>query len=159
MPPVGEGYRFHVTGLTHDERGYSATQAEAHEWLVKRLCEKIRRHARAIVRYEEELTEDAEVVLVAYGCTARSAYRAIQLARERGIKVGLFRPITLWPFPEERMAQLAQKAEVVVAELNMGQMAREVERIIHKPVVRVNHPGGTILRPELILEGIMEAAS
>ena len=159
MPPVGEGYRVHVTGLTHDERGYPATQAEAHERLVKRLCEKIRRHARAIVRYEEVLTEDAEVVLVAYGCTARSAYRAIQLARERGIKVGLFRPITLWPFPEERMAQLAQKAEVVVAELNMGQMAREVERIIHKPLVRVNHPGGTILRPELILEGIMEAAS
>jgi len=159
MPPVGEGYRIHATGLTHDERGYPATNAEAHERLVRRLCEKIRRHAHKIVRYEEYLIEDAEVVLVAYGSTARSARRAVHLAREKGVKAGLFRPITLWPFPEERMAQLAQRAAVVVAELNMGQMAREVERVAHKPVLGVHHPGGTMLRPEPILEAIMEAKS
>lgn len=163
VPPMvhaGEGYRVHFTGLTHDERGYPAITADAHERLVRRLVDKVRRNARQIEAYEEYGLEDARVVVIAYGSTARSARRAVALAREAGIRVGLLRPITLWPFPAEPVRALSDRvAAFVVPELNMGQVAREVERFTSRPVLGVNHPGGAMLPPEPILKAVSAAVA
>lgn len=160
IPPMvhaGEGYRIHFTGLTHDERGYPAITAPAHDRLVRRLVDKVRQKAWEIVEYEEDRLEDARVVVLAYGSTARSARRAVALAREQGIAAGLLRPITLWPFPGERVKQLAERVRAfVVPELNLGQLSREVERFTSLPVVGVNHAGGAMMPPEPILEAIRE---
>jgi 2-oxoglutarate ferredoxin oxidoreductase subunit alpha len=110
VPPMvaaGEGYRIHVTGLTHDERGYPAMNAEAHERNVNRLIEKIRKHRDEIIQLEERNTEDAEVVVVSYGISARTSLWPIQQAREEGIRVGYLRLLSVWPFQEERIRQLA----------------------------------------------------
>ncbi|MEM2420091.1 MAG: 2-oxoacid:acceptor oxidoreductase subunit alpha [Candidatus Bathyarchaeia archaeon] len=133
VPPMacfGEGYRFHATGLTHDEHGYPRTQdSDVQMRLVKRLCDKIRKNADKIVRVEEVMIDDAEVVVVAYGIVARAALSAVKKAREQGIKAGLVRLITLWPFPEKHVARAAEKAKaIIVPEMNCGQMVREVER-------------------------------
>lgn len=105
VPPMacfGEGFNFHATGLTHDEYGYPQTQSsEAQEKLVKRLCDKIRNNAEKIMKVEEVMLEDAEIVVLAYGIVARAALSAVRKARAEGIKTGLFRPVTLWPFPEK----------------------------------------------------------
>ena len=162
VPPMahaGEGYRIHMTGLTHDERGYPVITEEAHDRLVRRLVEKIRRNAGDIIAYETDALDDAEMVVVAYGCTARSARRAVHEARRQGIKVGLFRLITVWPFPEERLRALAGQVEsFIVAEINLGQIALELERVIHRPVAGVHHPGGQLIPPDRILSCIKEVA-
>ena len=162
IPPMvhaGEGYRIHFTGLTHDERGYPAITAPAHDRLVRRLVDKVSQKAWEIVEYEEYRLEDARVVIIAYGSTARSARRAVGLAREQGIAAGLLRPITLWPFPGERVKKLAERVRAfVVPELNLGQISREVERFTSLPVLGVNHAGGAMMPPEPILEAIREVA-
>ncbi|MEK6666282.1 MAG: 2-oxoacid:acceptor oxidoreductase subunit alpha [candidate division NC10 bacterium] len=162
IPPMvhaGEGYRVHFTGLTHDERGYPALTAPAHDRLVRRLVDKVRLRESEIVEYEEYRLEDARVVIIAYGSTARSARRAVGLAREQGIAAGLLRPITLWPFPAERVKKLAERVRAfVVPELNLGQVSREVERFTSLPVLGVNHAGGAMMPPEPILEAIREVA-
>ncbi|MFH1141694.1 MAG: 2-oxoacid:acceptor oxidoreductase subunit alpha, partial [Chloroflexota bacterium] len=129
MVKAGDGYKFHITGLTHDERGYPTSSAEAQERLVHRLVDKIRLNADRIVRIEESQTEDAEVVVVAYGITYRVASRAVEMARAQGIKVGMLRPVVIWPFPEKRIRELAKNVRAfVVPELNYGQIYYEVER-------------------------------
>ena len=133
VPPMacfGEGFRFHATGLTHDEYGYPRTQSsEVQMRLVQRLCDKIRKNADKIVRVEEQMLEDAEIVVFAYGIVARAALSAVRKARQQGIKAGLLRPITLWPFPEKHVAKAAENAKaIIVPEMNCGQMVREVER-------------------------------
>ncbi|MBI3978346.1 MAG: 2-oxoacid:acceptor oxidoreductase subunit alpha [Chloroflexi bacterium] len=157
MPPVGAGYRIHVTGLTHDERGYPVTTAEVHERLVRRLSEKVRRHAPEIVATETAFLDDAEVVVVCYGSSARVARRAVGEARASGARVGFVRLITIWPFAGDLIAELGERVRAfVVPELNLGQIARELERFTDKPVVRVNHAGGELIRPEAVLAGIRE---
>jgi 2-oxoglutarate ferredoxin oxidoreductase subunit alpha len=133
VPPMacfGEGFRFHATGLTHDEYGYPRTQSsEVQMRLVQRLCDKIRKNADKIIRVEEQMLEDAEIVVFAYGIVARAALSAVRKARQQGIKAGLLRPITLWPFPEKHVTKAAEKARaIIVPEMNCGQMVREVER-------------------------------
>ncbi len=158
VPPMalaGEGYRIHVTGLTHDERGYPATTAEAHQRMLARLVQKIQKHRHEIIEYEEYFLQDAEIVLVAYGSTARSARKSMREARERGIRVGLLRLITCWPFPEEKIKELADR-KFIVPEVNLGQMAREVERFARYPVKRVVHAGGDMMPPEAITAAIEE---
>jgi 2-oxoglutarate ferredoxin oxidoreductase subunit alpha len=158
MPRAGRGYRIHVTGLTHDERGYPATDAVTHDQVVRRLSQKLAHYAPEIIEFEETLTEDAEVVLVAYGSTARSARRALTTLREEGERVGLLRLITAWPFPADRVAELSERGcRFVVPELNLGQMALEVERVARQPVFPVNHAGGATMPPAPIIEGIREA--
>ncbi len=158
MPPVGEGFGIHVTGLTHDERGYPVITAEAQENLVRRLNEKIRVHADDIIDYEEFMTEDVEVLVIAYGITARSARRAIIMAREKGIKAGLLRLKVIWPFPTKKLRKLAEDIpHFVVAEVNNGQALVEVERAIRRDAVFVGKMGGEPHRPEEILKGIKEA--
>ena len=161
MAHAGEGYRFHVTGLTHDERGYPNMTPAAQQKLVTRLQDKIRQAADRISLYEEEATADADVIVVSYGITSRVAQRAIDLARARGLKVGKLRLITAWPFPEEKIRELAGKTKAfVVPELNLGQMCREVERAAggKARTYLVPHAGGSVHRPEEILAVIEGAA-
>ncbi len=161
MVRAGEGYRFHVTGLTHDERGYPAVNAEAQQKLVRRLVEKIRRNTDAIARYEDSLTDDAEVIVVAYGITARVALHAVYMARQRGTAAGLLRPIVVWPFLERRIRELAVRPRTlgfVVPEMNFGQIALEVERCVgaRVPTMLLPHGGGTVHTPNEVLEAILQ---
>lgn len=134
VPPLadfGTGYRFHVTGLAHDERGYATDDPAVVGPLQERLQAKLIAHRAEIVDREELWTDDAEVVVVAYGVGARAAKAAVRAARERGMPVGIFRPRTLWPFPDDELRRLAGRVrEVVVVELNLGQLALEVERCV-----------------------------
>jgi len=161
MVKAGDGYRFHTTGLTHDERGYPAINAEAQDWCVRHLNDKITKNADKIIRFEEDQTHNAEIVVISYGITSRVAVKAVQMARKAGIKVGTLRLITCWPFPEKRIKELAGKIKAfVVPELNYGQMALEVERVSagKASVRRVSHMGGWVHDPEDILKVIKEAA-
>jgi 2-oxoglutarate ferredoxin oxidoreductase subunit alpha len=158
---AGDGYRFHTTGLTHDERGYPVMSEECQEECVRRLVEKIRLNTDKIVRFEEEETDGADVVVVAYGITARVARMGIELAREKGVKVGFLRLIVAWPFPEKRIGELAGRVKAfVVPEINYGQMVLEVQRCAagQAPAVLVPHGGGGVHDPEAIAEAIVRAA-
>ena len=127
MARAGDGHRFHTTGLTHDERGYPAMTVECQEESVRRLLDKIRLNADQIIRIEEEDVDGADVVVVAYGITARVARMGIDMARAEGVKVGFLRLIVVWPFPEERIRELAKEIKAfVVPEINYGQMVLEV---------------------------------
>ena len=160
VPPMahaGEGYKVHMTGLTHDERGYPALTPETHNKLINRLVDKVRLNAADIVAYEERHLDDAQTVVIAYGCTARSARRAVDEARAEGIAAGLLRPKTIWPFPEARIRQLLEAGKVqrfIVPEINLGQLRREVERLTQLPVVGLNHAGGEMPTPSAVLEVI-----
>ncbi len=161
MVAAGEGYRIHVTGLTHDERGYPVMNAQTHAWNVTRLIEKIRKHGDDIIQIEEQNIDDAEVIVVSYGISARTSHWPIQQARQEGIRVGYLRLVTVWPFPEERIRQLAKGIRAfVVPEINMGQIVREVERCAagQAQVLGANFPGGDVLEPEYVLNVIRQAA-
>jgi 2-oxoglutarate ferredoxin oxidoreductase subunit alpha len=163
IPPManaGEGYRFHVTGLTHDERGYPVMNAETQDRLVKRLIEKIENNRADIIEIEEDGMDDAEVVVCSYGISARVSQFAIERAREEGIKVGMLRLITVWPFPEDIIRQISRKIKAfVVPEINYGQIALEVERCAGgaADVILVPNLGGSAHRPETIIEAIRRA--
>ena len=165
VPPLvfaGEGYHVHTTGLTHDEQGYPLVTPEAQERLVQRLVRKIRGNAEKIIRVEELYLEDAEVAVVSYGCSARTAREVVEQARGRGRKVGLLRLITVWPFPEARVRELARSGRLkafVVAEINCGQIAYEVERCAGDriPTVLAGFMGGRIFAPEELAAVVEEA--
>ena len=161
MACAGEGYRVHVTGLTHDERGYPDLSVESQDELMHRLIGKIRDNADQIIEVEEENIRGADVVLVTYGIAARTSLRAMELAEQKGIKVGMLRLITVWPFPLEEVRKIAGAVKgIVVPELNLGQIVREVERAAagQCPVRLVGHAGGGLHRPEDILTAIEEVA-
>ena len=129
MVDIGEGYKFHVTGLTHDERGYPIMSEECQEFNVHSIVRKIRRHADRIFEVQEAETDDAEIVIVSYGVTSRVALKAMEQARESGMRVGSLKLITVWPFPEKRVSELAKKVKAfLVPEMNYGQIVFEVER-------------------------------
>jgi 2-oxoglutarate ferredoxin oxidoreductase subunit alpha len=158
---AGDGYRFHTTGLTHDERGYPAMNVEHQEKSVRRLVEKIRKNADKIVRIEEVETAGADVIVVAYGITARVARMSVELARRQGLKVGFLRLVVAWPFPEKRIRELAETTKAfVVPEINYGQIVLEVERCAagRAKAVLVAHGGGGVHDPDVILSAIVEAA-
>lgn len=164
VPPMvkaGDGYRFHITGLTHDERGYPAMNAVAQNKLVRRLKEKIERAKHKLVDICENEIEGADVVVISYGITSRVAEAAVHMARDKGAKVGHMRLRIVWPFPEKRVDEIAGKVKAfVVPEMNMGQIALEVERVSRgrAQVICVPHAGGTVHEPEQILDKIMEAS-
>jgi 2-oxoglutarate ferredoxin oxidoreductase subunit alpha len=163
VPPMaiaGEGYRFHTTGLTHDERGYPVMTAEAQDRLARRLVEKIRVNRNDIVEVEEIGTKDAEVIVCAYGITQRIARLAVQQARDEGIRAGLLRLITVWPFPEDRIKELAKGIKAfVVPEINYGQVVLEVERCAggRAETKLLPHMGGGVHHPQTILDAIRES--
>jgi 2-oxoglutarate ferredoxin oxidoreductase subunit alpha len=165
VPPMavaGDGYRIHTTGLTHDERGYPATADATAQWpLVRRLVDKIEKNRDKIVMLEEDGLDDAEVAVVSYGIAARTAVWPIQMARQEGIRVGLLRLVTVWPFPNGQIRDLSGRVgALVVPEINMGQIVREVERCAagQAEVLSVPHPGGGIHDPQDVLNAIRRAA-
>ncbi|HLY18435.1 MAG TPA: 2-oxoacid:acceptor oxidoreductase subunit alpha [Bryobacteraceae bacterium] len=161
MAHAGEGYRFHITGLTHDQRGYPAMTVEVQDRLVRRLVSKTEKVAAEEALFEAEGLEDAEVVVVSYGITSRVAEKALRLAREQGVRAGKFRLVTAWPFPAGPLVERTRAARAfVVPELNLGQMVHEVERVIGhaRRVIPVSHAGGSVHQPEQILAAILEAA-
>jgi 2-oxoglutarate ferredoxin oxidoreductase subunit alpha len=160
LAPFGEGYRYHITGLLHDPRGFPTNRLDEIQPWIERVFRKIDRHLDEICMVEEDGLEDARVVVIAYGSTARSARQAIKIARARyGRKVGLLRLKTLWPFPEAAVERAAENAQrVIVAEMNLGQMALEVERVVgrHK-VLRVGRADGQIVTPDQIVDAMRGA--
>jgi len=161
MALAGEGYKFHATGLTHDERGYPIMTAEVQNRLVRRLVDKIEKNKNDIIEVQEDGIEGADVVVCAYGISARVSAIAIEQARAAGIRVGLLRLITIWPFPLERVREIAGRTKAfVVPEVNQGQIALEVERAAagKAKTVLVPHMGGGVHNPQVILEAIKQAA-
>jgi 2-oxoglutarate ferredoxin oxidoreductase subunit alpha len=157
VPPMsvfGDGYRYHVTGLTHDVRGFPTERSDEIAAFMGRLFRKITQHLLDIQQIEEEMTEDAEVLVIAYGCVSRSARRAVREARERGVKAGLIQRIPLCPFPRHAVEPVLRRARVaLVPELNMGQMSREIKRISQGAtrIETLNRVDGNLITPGQIL--------
>lgn len=157
----GNGYRYHMTSNNHDEGGFPATNNhQIADSLLRRLHSKVENRRRDIILTEEYLTDDAEVMVFAYGCTARSAYSAVEIARKQGMKVGLVKTMTIWPFPKEVVQKYGNQVKaVIVPEMNMGQLVGEVERTLKnysaqvKPLNRVD---GRMVTPEQIIATIKE---
>jgi 2-oxoglutarate ferredoxin oxidoreductase subunit alpha len=162
MAEIGKGYNFHVTGLTHDEKGYPSMNEESQKKLVQRLIDKIAKYKKEIVLIDEDGLDDADVVVMSYGITSRVAEKAIIDARKQGLKVGKARLKTVWPFAEEYVEGLSKKVKsIIVPELNAGQIVREVQRSAkgNCKVISVPHLGGTVHKPEVILAAIKEGAN
>lgn len=165
VPPMvsfGEGYRYHVTGLSHDQTGFPTNNPVEIDWLVRRLNRKIENHSHEIIEVKEDCLEDAEIGVFAYGSTSRSARQAVMMARQRGIKAGLLRPLVIWPFPEEQVRAMAERVRrIIVPELNLGQLAHEVEWASCRkiPIVKINRVDGEPISPQQILDRIVEASS
>lgn len=162
VPPMasfGDGHRFYSTGLTHDERGYPDMSIKAQDKLVRRLSDKIRNNVDKIIEVEEIETDDCDVLVVAYGITARSSLTAIKQARADGIKAGLLRLKTLWPFPEKALKKFSKVKGVIMPEMNYGQLVREVERVIKTvPLTFLPKLGENPHTPEEILAEIRRMA-
>jgi 2-oxoglutarate ferredoxin oxidoreductase subunit alpha len=161
MAKAGEGYGLYITGLTHDEKGYPIFERDMREATLKASIDKIRLNADKIIELKEDSVDDAEVVVVSYGITSRVALKAIEQARKEGIKVGALRLITVWPFPDKRIADLSKKVKgFIVPEINYGQIAFEVDRCSHgnTNVILVPHGGASVHNPEDILGAIKQAA-
>jgi 2-oxoglutarate/2-oxoacid ferredoxin oxidoreductase subunit alpha len=159
MAVAGQGYHVHVTGLTHDERGYPVITDVVQERNIRHLVDKIRNNADKIIKYESIGLEDAEVVAVAYGCTSRVAMQAVRNLRSKGHKAGLLRLISIWPFPSKVIRKLADQVKAfVVPEINYGQIAYEVERTAQNKAetVLMALMGGSIHTPAEIEEALGE---
>ena len=160
LAPFGSGYRYHVTGLTHDETGFSTMVPEKVEKVNWRLVNKVEDNKDDIVQWEETATEDAESIIVAYGGAARAAMEAVEILRAEGEKVGLFRPISIWPFPEDALKALLPKVKsVFVTEMNAGQLAGEVKKIVggDAAVEGLFVIDGEIMTPQEIVDAWKEA--
>ena len=164
VPPMaafGDGYRWHVTGLTSNDWGFPTNNTEEIDKKAQRIIRKVDRFRNDIVEYQEEGTEDAEILVVSYGCVSRSALRAVRELRAKGVKVGHLRPVTLWPFPDVEIEALASKVKrILVPELNAGQMVLEVERAVHGKAEVISKPliNGELFKPAQLMAAIEEVA-
>ena len=159
MKPFGRGERYNITGLAHDESGFPTNNTQVAGQLVSRLLAKVESNVDDIVRVEEYAMDDAETALVCFGGTARAAMEAVLQARAEGRKVGLFRPITVWPFPEKQLkARLGQLKNILMVEHNHGQMLLEVQRVVNDgtPVSFLGKVDGTVITPAEILAKLQE---
>lgn len=159
MASFGDGYRWFVTGMVHDDTGFPVTNnADRVSYLVKRLHAKIEHNRADIEKYEEYKTDDADILIVSMGVVARSAKAAIDDIRKEGVKAGLFRPITVWPFPESRLETLCRGVkEIVTCEMNEGQLYHMVREVSgNTPVRMINQNNGVILSADTILAGLRE---
>ncbi len=151
----GTGYRYNVTGLSHDETGFPTNDPKKIDDLYRRLNRKIERYRDEIMEFTTESLDDAEICIVAFGSSARSAYRAIRMARKMGIKVGIFHTFVVWPFPYEAVAKLSEHIKnFIVPEMNLGQIAHEVACATGCDVIKVNRVDGGLITPDEILEAI-----
>jgi 2-oxoglutarate ferredoxin oxidoreductase subunit alpha len=161
MVRAGTGHKIHVTGLTHDERGYPAMTVKAQDTLVKRLCRKVNDHVDEISIVDRQFMDDAEVAIISYGISSRVALHAAGIAREKGAKVGTVRLVTVWPFNDKTVEELVKSVKhIIVTEMNLGQIVHEVERVVAKriPVHFIGNAGGETIDPETIVEKIMEVS-
>ena len=159
LADVGQGYRYHVSGLVHDERGFPTRRPDEVEPFYNRLFGKISRNFADLVNVKDFYMDDAEVLIVAYGCTARAAQAAVRLGRQRGLKLGLLQLLTLWPFPRQKVEEaLAGKRLALVPELNLGQLCREVKRVNQgrTQVHRHSKMTGGMITPDEILQRLKE---
>jgi 2-oxoglutarate/2-oxoacid ferredoxin oxidoreductase subunit alpha len=159
LASLGQGYRYHVTGLVHDERGFPTRRADEVEPFYARLFGKISRHFSNLELVRAFELDDAEVVFIAYGCTARAAQAAVRLGRERGLKLGMLQLLSLWPFPRRPVEEaLAGRRLALVPELNMGQISREVKRVNNgrTQVLRHGKMDGNMITPEELLNRLRE---
>ena len=158
MPAAGDGYNVHVTGLTHDEQGYPVMTVDAQHEMMTRLMGKIQNNLDDILMSERFMLDDADFVIVSYGVSSRTSYAAVEELRAMGIKAGLFRLITVWPFPGAAIRELAENVKgFITVEINLGQIHLEVERHAagKAPAVLVGHTGGTIIPPEDVIQAVL----
>ncbi len=164
VPDFGTGYHYHITGLFHDETGFPSTSPVKLQETTERLVSKVEDHREEITSVEYLFMEDAEIAVISYGCVGRSARAAVKMARARGIKAGLVRLITLWPFPEHVIEAVAERTpRLLVAEMNLGDVAGEVRRVTRNGVeiAQMNRHDGALITPGQLLhgiEGVMEHA-
>lgn len=159
MPSIGDGYNVHVTGLTHDERGYPVMSVDTQKEMMDRLLGKIRNNRDDIIMTEEYRLDDADIIIVSYGVSSRTSYTAVDMAREMGFRAGLLRLITVWPFPEDKIQELSRRAKgFITVEINLGQICREVERCArgNVPCFLAGHAGGAIVPPDDVIAIIKE---
>lgn len=158
LAPFGKGYRYHVTGLTHNEKGFFTNKPDEVDTLIRRLSGKIEDNVNDIFECEEFHTDDAEILFIAYGSVSRCTQEAVQVLREQGVKVGLLRPITIWPFHDQKIsAACAGKKAVIVPEMNLGMYVREVQRVVHDvPVISHTSVNGETISPEELVAKVKE---
>ncbi|CEO09547.1 2-oxoacid:acceptor oxidoreductase subunit alpha [Paraclostridium sordellii] len=162
IPPMAnfsDGYRYHVTGLMHDETGFPTNSTKQTQILMDRLMDKINKNLDDILIYDEYKVEDCEELFITFGCMSRCTKDAVDYLREQGIKAGLFTVKTVWPFPEDRVKKLSSKAKnIYVPELNYGQMVLEVQRVCDSScnIIGINKYNGEIITPDDIIEKVME---
>ncbi len=154
MPAFGEGERLLVTGSTHDAFGFRKTDdPEAHARLVDRINQKILKNRSKMIETEDYFLEDSEIAVIAYGFTARTSLYVVKRLRKEGMKVGMLRFKTLWPFPEEAVTELGKRVKkVIVPEMNQGQVAGEVKKFCSCDVISLSQTNGEVIRPETIIE-------
>ena len=162
LASYGEGYRFHVTGLAHDERGFPTNRADEIETLMERLKNKILHHIDDMVQIESYMMEDATRAIFAAGISSRAAKEAVNILRKAGRRVGMLRPLTIWPFPDDAVRKyLFDMKTIIVAELNQGQLSRELKRVMggvwnyskqkKRKIVELQKNNGEIITPEEIV--------
>jgi 2-oxoglutarate ferredoxin oxidoreductase subunit alpha len=159
MPAAGDGYQVHVTGLTHDEKGYPVMTVETQQEMMDRLTGKILNNRDDIIMTEAHQLDDADIVLVSYGVSSRTSLAAMHQARAMGMKVGLLRLITVWPFAEDQIRELADRVKgFVTVEINLGQIHLEVSRCADGkvPCYLAGHAGGSIIAPQQVIEVLKE---
>ncbi len=157
LNPFFKGYRYHITGLHHGPLGFPTEDAKLSQNLIDRLFNKILKNREKIEKYEEYHCEDADRILIAYGSTSRSAKEAVDRLRDEGIKVGLLRPITLWPSPTKKLQEIGEKyKKILVAELNKGQYLKEIERVMRREVKFLGKANGRPLSPGEITKSLKE---
>ncbi|MFV0480935.1 MAG: 2-oxoglutarate synthase subunit alpha [Campylobacteraceae bacterium] len=157
LNPFFKGYKYHITGLHHGPTGFPTEDAGICQYNTERLLNKIKANENDIVEFEEFMLDDAEILIIAYGSVARSTKEAILKLREEGVKVGLFRPKTIWPSPEKKLFELGKKfKKILVAELNMGQYSGEIERCMKRDFDKLLKANGRPLAPKEIISKIKE---
>ncbi len=161
LSPFGGSYRYHVTGLTHDEHGFPTMVPGEVDRNVRGIVSKIEAHADELAAYEEFMLEDADVLLVAYGSTARVAKSSVRALRDGGIRAGLLRFKTIWPFSGKRLKELAPRMRLIaVPEMNLGQLVLEVERVVAgaAPVRAQGRVDGHLFEPDEVTEFVTREA-
>ena len=159
LKPFGEGSRYNMTGLMHDYAGFPDNSPENARELMNRIMDKISHNIDDISDVQEYMLDDAEYVVICFGGTTRAAIDAVNEARSSGIKVGMWRPRTVWPFPEKELAELKNRIKgILMVEHNYGQMLLEVERVTQRqiPIEFIGRIDGTVIPPSEILEKIKE---
>lgn len=160
MAPFGKGYRWHCTGLFHDETGAPSGKASVADVLQRRLARKIEKNAGELQDYFAENLEDCDVAVVSFGSSAMAALSAVRRARKEGLKAGMLRVKTVWPFPDEAVRKLTASAKkIIVPEMNLGQLALEVERVTrcNAQVIRLGKVNGDLFHPDEVFAALKEA--